>query len=463
MDRRQFAALLGTSLASAPASPAATQLASLNRAQPLLERIRTIEDYAHQSHYDDKGIFYSHVNFEAERPWRASDFGERTGPTGVPMADWMNYENSAMCSGIFLASQCYRYMATKDPQALEYAAKAFRSIDVISRLSEGSSGPAPLIQRAGSIDPTDRWEPRRGWISKPYGQMMTTQSSTEQNFGPIWGLHLYRQLAPPETKKRVETIIAAVADYWRENRYTINFFGENWEFEKSMPRAQRHMPVWAAINRIAFAATGEPRFQKEYERIDGLFGVMPTALETNRGMGRHKYTSTEDRAFHDKEVVVADILMDLEPARKDRYLRAMTPWWKFAQIGLREDLFSYYFIEIDTHTREWKTLPKTVKPRPLWNSPWMFQNGTFPVAWGEVAARLALSSAIVARRDPGAGGKELAERVFAVLDKGHLRYMIDPHDSLEPELRYMTNILSADALSYYPAGYWYGRVHGLWS
>lgn len=462
MNRRQFAATLSASLATSTSSPAATRLTSLDRAQPLLQRIRAIEDYAHNHHYDDKGIFYSHIRFDEERPWRSSDFGGLVGPTGVPIADWMNYENSPMCSGIFLASQCYRYLATKDPQALEYAAKAFRSIDVIFRLSEGS-GPAPLIQRSGIIDPTDRWEPRPGWISKPYGQMMTTQSSTEQNFGPIWGMYLYRAIAPPDTKKRIDTIIAAVADYWRDNRYTINFFGENWEFEKSMPRAQRHMPVWAAINRIAFEATGEARFRKEYERLDSLYGAMPTALDTNRGMGRHRYTSTEDRAFHDKEVVVGDILSDLEPARKDRYQRAMTAWWKFSQIGMREDFFSYYFIEIDTHTREWKPLPKTVKPRPLWNSAWMFQNGTFPVAWGEVAARQAISSAMVARRDPAAGAREFAQRIFAVLDKGHLRYMIDPHNSLEPEIQYMTNILSADAIAYFPAGYWYGRLHGLWT
>ncbi len=458
MLRRQFTAVL----AASAVSRAAGRLEHLNRSQPLEQRIRYIEDYVHNHHYDDKGILYSHINFAEERPWRKEDFAGVPGPIGVPINDWMNYENSPMCSGIFLASQCYRYLATKDPKALESAAKAFRSIDVIFRLSEGT-GPAPLMQRNGSIDPTDRWEAKTGWISKPYGQMMTTQSSTEQNFGPIWGLYLYRSIAPPENKQRADFIITAVADYWRENRYTINFFGENWEFEKSMPRAQRHMPVWAAINRIAFEVTGAPRFRKEYERLDALFGAMPTARETNRGMGREKYVSTEDRAFHDKEVVIADLLSDLEPSRRDRYQRAMTAWWKFSQTGMRADMFSYYFIELDTHTGEWKPLPKSVKPRPLWNSPWMFQNGTFPVAWGEVAARLAISSAMVARRDPGSGAKVVAQKVFSLLDKEHLRYMIDPHQSLEPELRYMTNVLSADAMSYFPAGYWYGRLHGLWN
>ena len=42
-----------------------------------------------------------------------------------------------MNSGIFLAGQCYRYMATKDPEALEYAARAFNSIEVNYSLAEG--------------------------------------------------------------------------------------------------------------------------------------------------------------------------------------------------------------------------------------------------------------------------------------------------------------------------------------
>jgi hypothetical protein len=370
-----------------------------------------------------------------------------------------------MCAGIFLAGQCYRHLATKDPQSLDYAAKAFRSIDTVFRLSEGAGDrAAPLMQRAGIIDPTDRGDVRRGWISKPYGQMMTLHSSTEQNFGPVWGLNLYRGIAPPAERERAGEIIVAVADCWREMRYTLNFYGERWELESSSPRAQRHMPVWAMINRVAFEISGERRFRKEFERLDALFGGMPTAMQTNFGLGRPRYISTEDRTFHDKEVVLADLLVDLEPARRERYLRGMTGWWQFGQIGMRDDLFAYYFIDLDARSGEWKPLPKSVKPRPLWTDAWMFQNGTFPIAWGEAAARLSVSSPIVARRSPqhAAAARTLAGRIFGALDKSHLRYMIDPDNVLEPEIQYMANVLSGDALTYYPTGYWYGRLHGLW-
>lgn len=434
---------------------------------PAAEKIRRIETFVHERYYDNKGILYSHWNFAEERPMRKADFHPDTaGPLGVPMADWYNYENSPMISGIFLAAQCYRYEATRDPQALEMAARAFGSIDAIFKLAEGESGkPAPLMQRAGIVDPTDRFEARPGWISKPYGQAMTMQTSSEQNFGPMWGLYVYRPLAAPEVRQRIDYMITSVATLWRQNKYTISFFGENWNLEQSMPRAQRHMPVWMFINRLAYEVSGDAVYKREFERIHSLFGAMPTARETNHGMGRRKYISTEDRAFHDKEVVAADFLIDLHPREKEQYQRAMEAWWQFAGIGMRPDLFSHKYIELDTVTGEYTVLGKSVKPRTMWTSPWIWTNAIFPVCWGEIASRRALSSAIVARRGGPLAPKarEFAALAFAKLDKEHLRYNIDPENSLEPEAAYVTNLLSGDGLAYFPAAYWYGRLHKLWN
>jgi len=433
---------------------------------PLEQRIRTIQSFVHNRYYDSKGLLYSHINFEEERPHTATDLaGADPNNIGTPKEDLENYENSSMNSGIFLAGQCYRYMATKDPEALEYAARAFNSIEVNYSLAERAADQPPiLMQRAGSIDPNDRFAPRAGWICKPYGGVLTTQTSTEQNFGPVWGMYLYRKIAPGKTRARIDTMLVNLADLWMQNGYKINFFGENWEFEKSMPRAQRHMPVWAWVNRIVYDVSGEKRFLKEFQRLDGLFGAMPSAQQTNFGLGREKYISTEDRAFHDKEVIIADMLIDLEPQFRERYVRAMSDWWKFAQIGMRDDFFAYYYIELDTISGKWRPLPKSVKPRQLWNSPSMWQNGTFPVCWGETAARLSVSSPMVARRNPELAqqANEFASKLFARLDRQRLRYMIDPEHSLEPELQFMTNLLSGDALAYYPTGYWYGKFHKLW-
>ena len=247
LRRRDFLATTsGAALAArADGAPSSTwTLKNLSASMPLEERIHIIESFVHNRYYDENGLLYSHINFSEERPHREEDLaGADPNNLGIPKHHLQNYENSAMNSGIFLAGQCYRYMVTREPEALEFAARAFHSIDVNYQLSERAvGGPAILMQRAGSIDPNDHFSARPGWICKPYGAMLTTQTSTEQNFGPILGLWAYRKLAPEKIRARIDSMIAGVADLWREIGYKINFFGENWEFEKSMPRAQRHCP-----------------------------------------------------------------------------------------------------------------------------------------------------------------------------------------------------------------------------
>ena len=81
--------------------------------------------------------------------------------------------------------------------------------------------------------------------------------------------------------------------------------------------------MWAWVNRVAYDVSGEKRFLREFQRLDSLFGSMPTAQQTNFGLGREKYISTEDRAFHDKEVVVANSLIDMEPQSR---IATSAPW-----------------------------------------------------------------------------------------------------------------------------------------
>jgi hypothetical protein len=459
MKRRAFLAGLPAAALSAQAPAAARPLARLDVRMPLEERIRILQTFVHERHYSPKGLLYSHINFAEERPHRPGELaGADPNPIGVPQEDHYNFENSPMNSGIFLAGQCYRYLATREPEALAYAAKAFRSIEVNYELA------AQAEARNVAIDGAERATARAGWICKPYGEMLTNQTSTEQNFGPVWGMFVYRGIAPAAVRKRIDEMIVNLADLWREMGYSVNFFGERWDFERSLPRAQRHMPVWAWINRVAAEVSGQPRFRREFERLDALFGALPTPRETNLGMGRETYISTEDRTFHDKQVITGDMLIDLEPKSAARYLRGMTNWWQFAQIALREDFFTPYYIELNTVTGEFRPLPKSVKPRQRWSSPSLWANGVFPVCWSENAARLSVSSAILARRNPAVrdAALHLLKRLHARLDKTLLRYMIDPENALEPSQRFLTNLLSGDALAYYPTGYWYGRLHKLW-
>jgi len=63
---------------------------------------------------------------------------------------------------------------------------------------------------------------------------------------------------------------------------------------------------------------------------------------------------------------------------------------------------------------------------------------------------------------------ETATGAHAIATDPSNRFAFVPHiarlsdNVLEPPLKYMTNLLSGDALAYYPTGYWYGKLHQLW-
>lgn len=460
------AALLLGLLAAGPAvAGEEPTLRGLERIPSLEGRIRAIETFVDRRYYDAAGMMYSHSNWREERPFVAGDFSaqDSTIPGPEPHA-WLSYENSVMVAGLFLASQCYRYEATGEVAALELARRAFEAISANYALTENRpAGAAGVRQKAGIVEqPVGGQRREVGFFCKPYYGQVTDHTSTEQHFWPIVGLYRYWKHAPTELRPRLAQMLREVSERWRKG-YRINFFGETWDLEQSYPRAQRHMFSWAVIHRLAYEVTGDGDALAEFRRLDSLYGAMPTPRETYWGLGRSSYISTEDRSFHIQLVVGADLLLDLEPAGADRYRRGIEQWWRYSQLGQRDDLLSYYFIEVDALSGTWRKASPSTTPRALWRTNYAFQHMVFPICWQGARERQALSSAIVARRLPALAGEAEQRRraCFAGLDRDHFRWMVDPENATPAELRWMLNVLQGDSLAFYPLAYWYGRSHGV--
>ncbi|CAM9499602.1 unnamed protein product, partial [Phaeothamnion confervicola] len=101
----------------------------------LAGRIALIDRYVHEHYYNDAGLMYSHIKWDEERPFSAADFGPGDSVMGGPEPHaWMSHENSPFVAGLFLAAQSYRFEATRDPVALDYARRAFGAVDAVYRL-----------------------------------------------------------------------------------------------------------------------------------------------------------------------------------------------------------------------------------------------------------------------------------------------------------------------------------------
>ncbi|MCF3650480.1 hypothetical protein [Synoicihabitans lomoniglobus] len=454
--------LVALGCASLSGQAETVSLENLDTIPSVADRVNLIERFVGERYFDPQGLMYSHLNWREERPLQAEDFSPADSVMPGPEPwQWMSYENSAFVSGVLLAAQCYHYQATQDPAALQLAARAFHSLDTNYRLTEerdrSTEGPQ---QRAGFIGQSTLRAKETGFFCKPYYGQATDNTSTEQHFAPLLGLYRYWPLADAETKQRIAQIFREVSRRWRAG-YVIHYFGEAWDMEKSYPRAQRHMFLWMVMHRMAYELTGDAESLDEFHRLKALYANMPTPRETEWGLGHPTYTSTEDRSFHVQMVIGAELLLELEPADRDRWLRGMEAWWRYSLIGQREDLASYYFIQIDALTGDWEKLPTAIKPRALWRSPFMLHNAVLPICWLGTQERQSISSAIVARHVPALAEATQArfERIYSGLGKADLKWFSDPEDAMPPPLHWMLNIMQGDALAFYSLGYWYARAH----
>lgn len=453
----------GLLVAMAAGRAAEPSLAGLAPDLPVAEKVRRIEDFVDHRYFDSAGLMYSHLNWREERPFTAADFSptDSTIPGPEPH-EWLSYENSAFISGVYLLAQCYRYEATHDPAALAAAARAFASLDANYRLTEQRDprGEGPN-QKAGIMEPAAGGG-GTGFFCKPYYGRATDHTSTEQHFWPVLALYHYRAHAPAATQARIAQMLGEISRRWRTG-YRINYFGEAWDMEQSNPRAQRHMFLWSVIHRLAFEVTHDQASYDEYVRLNALFGAMPTPRETAWGLGRPVYLSTEDRSFHVQIVAGAEALLQLEPAQADRCRRAIQGWWDYSRLGQRDDLLSYYFIEVQADTGTWRKLPRAIKPRALWRSSYLFQNATLPVCWYGTRERQAFSSAVVAGLVPerSTAARERLALIYRGLGKEQLKWFADPEGAMPDELKWMLNVMQGDALAFYSLGYWYARLHGI--
>jgi len=276
----------------------------------------------------------------------------------------------------------------------------------------------------------------------------------------LLGLYRYWPLADAPTRQRIEQIFREVSRRWRAG-YVIHYFGEAWDMEKSYPRAQQHMFLWMVMHRLAYELTGEPERLDEFQRLRALYANMPTPRETEWGLGHPAYTSTEARSRHVQMVIGGELLLELEPADRARWLRGMESWWRYSLIGRRDDLASYYFIRIAPLTGEWGKRPAAIKPRALWRSPCMLTNAVLPICWLGPPERQAISRAIVARHAPAPAGPATArfQRLYTELDKGDLKWFSYPAEVMPAPLQRMLNVMQGDALAFYSLVYWSDRAH----
>ncbi|MBL4575011.1 MAG: hypothetical protein JKY51_02800, partial [Opitutaceae bacterium] len=220
------------------------------------EKADLIQSFYEKVIFHESGIMYSMMKIDDGnvRPFEPRDFkgidtfnfeGWRIKPKGA--WEYRNNENSITTSGIYLAAQTSRYLATGDEEAMDQALKAFRSLELIYQFGVDDGRP--------------------GWMGKPYGFRLSDQTSGDQYLDATWGLFSFLEIAPGKEAKKAKEMLIGFADYWRKIDYTIFYLSITWS-NKNEEHA--YNAIFMAINLIAYHLTGDPVYKAEADRFQSI-------------------------------------------------------------------------------------------------------------------------------------------------------------------------------------------------
>lgn len=419
------------------------------------------------NHYfaPDSGIMYTlwYWRDDELRPFRASDRrADQSYPqtkAGFTFEGYCNGENGPMMSGFFLQSQCYRYRATGDAEALEFARKAFNSLDIIYRMS----------QERG----------REGFLCKPYDWRASDETSVDQYVGAMMGLWEYYCITDRNTRQRIAHMLGKMADWWRNADYQLNYF------EKHFDLMPYHAPRMACLNAMAYRTTGDPQYARECDRLWGLCGTWATTFDNQRlkilqsgpasltqnddffgydpAHGKYKFRTREVSAEMYLGLACADWFMVNDNTRGPLLKHVIARYWKQMQYGQRDDLMTLYGMEVDLEHETWAPIHTelTDEARKKALAGFIITSYYSEVCWSDHAARIPDACIIAQQHAPefSPGALNLATRMLQKLDARRMHHMVDPDGKqLVPELDWCRHVLSGDATVITVLAYWRAKA-----
>ncbi|MBO5723842.1 MAG: hypothetical protein J6S58_03355 [Lentisphaeria bacterium] len=387
----------------------------------------------------ENGLMCFSLKLDTLTPWEESDFTEKecvpqiTAYEDMNFAHFMNYENTGMVLGTYLAALCFQYKATGRKEVLEKAARTFRSIELIYDMS-------------GKIAP--------GFYCKPWGGHVTDETSSDQYIYTMSGLDEYYVLAPESEQAKIREMIPAMARFWLDRKYEWNYYGK---------------PLrWRECRFIAFMALAlkyekSEVFEKELQRLTALqIQDETTPFRSTRKEALHKNPDGSEDLNSCPEAALSTFL-SLEEAMKqnncERFMQICfdsiehgteclagdgtvygprvrkTPEEPFHEIPVEETFFSG---------------KRNPSPIFFFHAPYR-KGGMQTTMFGRCLLAFDSFAPDQSRRDK-------VKEILLQTGTKHLTWFEDPYGVFPEELKWMTNVFSGDAAAHFLWCYWKLRL-----
>ncbi len=274
-------------------------------------------------------------------------------------------DNDGLWTAMYAAAECYRYAATKSPEALAYAKTA---IEAILKL-EAITGRPGLPARSYILPSEPR--PRDGiWFVSPTANLIWKgDTSSDEMVGHFYIFAIAYDLLPDkELKKRIQSTVRRMMSLIVNHNYTLTdihgmptWWGrwdrEYFASERGKPDSPLNALEILSFLKVAHHITGDPLFASHYGRLAVGEGYAPLT---------EKYKQLRETInYSDEELAMLSFypLLSLEddPGLRGIYLAALDQWWENCQ-NEKNPLWTYIYATANRG-----------KPAPLEDAAWTLQ------------------------------------------------------------------------------------------
>jgi hypothetical protein len=265
-------------------------------------------------------------------------------------------DNDGGYTALYLAMVSYRYAATRDPEALRAAQRAFATLEFLQRIT-GTSGfvartviPADwktmhdpnvvLSEEAWAgewaDDPRNKRVPVRWRPSADGRWLWKGDTSSDEITAHMFGYYIFHELAADEAHRaRVRTQVTRIVDHLIDHGFLlVDLDGRHTRWGVWAPDRLNHDPDWAmerGVNsvellsylKLAHRLTGNAKYEDHYRRLIQDHHYDRNTLEApNLNPAWRTYIDTELLAF----AYPALLALEQDQALRQTYLRSFERW-----------------------------------------------------------------------------------------------------------------------------------------
>ena len=439
------------------------------------QKARFIDDFYSKILFSPCGIAYTMQKIDGGeiRPFEARDFEGYAVPDftaykeNIDAVGYYGNEDSIATSGIYLASQAFRYRTTGEAEALANCKKALKSIRLIYNLSADAGNP--------------------GFMCKPYGFQKTGQTSGDQYILCSFGLYQYYLIADEADRENIREMGVNFAEYWIRKDYVLDYFGNYWDMKGDR---YSYNAIMTSLNAMAWYYSGDAKFLGEAEKwfkdarwhidtnveeLRHTFEAQLNDIKSGKKVSKGVFQDNFGHLFKPEEflfwegnihsnfvTIAADLIHSVKPDLFNLDMDGIiSRWLSNFHYGV-EDYAPYYWYSIDITDNSWRKVGKTeLLPKERWPFKEMFMGYMSEIRWGQPLARfmvVAAFAAVYCRE--GDEKMKIGTGIMNAVDEQRIKWVFDfDGEQLLPELRHMYDILSGEVPPAYLASYWMLRFN----